>query len=487
MKKIIFILILLIIWLLTLVQQVDASTVTEEINRFLSQCHQYHYFKGSVMVESQGKVIYQNGFGLADRVWKIPVTVKTKFRLGSISKQFTAFLILRLVQEGKLNLHAMVSDYIPEYPAKTGRLITLHHLLCHSSGIPNLGKLKGWFTELWLKEYSDKDFIGLFKNLDLIFEPGSAFSYSNAGYFLLAVIVEKVSGMDFARALKKYIFTPLQMNDSGYYDYYSVVPALAAGYEYWNFHFNHTGYSSPSIRKGSGAVYSTIGDLLIWHRALNSKKLLTKKYYQKMFSHHMPLSTGRHYGYGWVVGTMQVDDDYRDISFMEHAGGGPGVNTLICRLEGGKKLIVLLSNVSQSRIRFMKEQLVNIIYGGSYFVAKPLSMALAQCRTTGEIKTLLKNYQAEPEKYHLKRDAINGVGFGFIRRKQTARGLAVLEFNVRQFPDTPFVYESLAEACLMAGKRDRALINLNQLLKLAPRSRYARKKLAELRQKGAEK
>ena len=203
MKKILLVFILIL--LLLLVLQADVKTVAGKIHQFLNQCHHYHYFTGSVLVENSGKVIYKNGFGMADRVWKIPITVETRFRLGSISKQFTAFLILRLVQEGKLNLDSSISDYIPDYPEKTGKRITLHHLLCHSSGIPNLSTLKGWFTDLWLKEYTNEDFIALFKNLDLKFEPGSGFSYSNAGYYLLAVIIEKICFSSFSET----IFRPM--------------------------------------------------------------------------------------------------------------------------------------------------------------------------------------------------------------------------------------------------------------------------------------
>jgi hypothetical protein len=196
----------------------------------------------------------------------------------------------------------------------------------------------------------------------------------------------------------------------------------------------------------------------------------------------MSLSRDRFYGYGWVLGTILAGNGHREISFEEHAGGGPGINTLICRLEGGKKLILLLSNVSQSRIRFIREQLVNILYGGSYIVPKSLSMELASCKTIGEIKALLKNYETRPENYYLRQDAINGVGFTFMLRKQPDLGLTVLEYNARQFPESPFVYESLAEACLLAGKRDQARKNLKKLLKLDSSNRYARKKLAQLDQ-----
>ena len=172
-------------------------------------------FNGTVLVAENGKVIFKKGYGLANMEWDTPNEPDTKFRLGSLTKQFTSMLIMQLVEQGKLKLEGKITDYLTDYPKAAGDKITIHHLLTHTSGIPNYTNLPA-FKTFNRNRYKPADFLKQFSDLPLEFEPGSAFAYSNSGYFLLGAIIEKVTGKTYEKVLQENIFTPLQMNNTGY-------------------------------------------------------------------------------------------------------------------------------------------------------------------------------------------------------------------------------------------------------------------------------
>jgi CubicO group peptidase (beta-lactamase class C family) len=452
-----------------------------KIDQLMQLNHEYRLFTGSVLAAKQGNIIYRKAFGAADRRWEIPNRVNTKYKIGSITKQFTAMLVLQLVREGKIRLDGKVSDYLGYYPKDKGNRITVHHLLCHACGIPNLARhYKDWFTEKWLKEYSTRSFIDLFSHLELEFEPGSRWSYSNAGYYLLAAIIEKVTGKTYAGALKEKIFKPLGMKDSGYFDGYTIVPRLATGYEYWNFHYSNTGYNSPTTHKGNGGLYSTVDDLLKWDQALYTGKLLSSKFMDLMFQPHMNMRPGADYAYGWVLKEKFLGGQGKRIRYAEHFGSDMGFNNVITRITEGQYVIILLSNTSQSDIPFIRDQIINILYNQPFHCPRPVSLALDSCGSVSEIQKVIEAFNKDLHKYSIKQNAVNGVGFKFVRAKKYLLGLAVLEFNASQFPGSPYVYESLGEAYLMAGKKSLALRNFKKLLELDPGNSFARKKLKEL-------
>src|SRR6187551_590822 len=181
----------------------------DKLDKLISTYAEYGKFNGSVLVAEKGKVIYKKGFGLADMEWNIPNQPDTKHRLGSIMKQFTAMLIMQLVEQGKLKLDVPISTYLSDYPKKNGDVITLHHLLTHSSGIPNLTSFPGFTKNISRNSYSPVQLVNLFADSTLQFKPGEKFAYSNSGYMLLGYIIEKVTGKSYEQVLQENIFTPL--------------------------------------------------------------------------------------------------------------------------------------------------------------------------------------------------------------------------------------------------------------------------------------
>src|SRR5215213_5178822 len=187
------------LWLcIAIILLVSANVVVAQdhaakIQELLALAHKYRQFNGSALVAENGKVIYKGAFGQANMEWNIPNTPDTKFRLGSITKQFTATVILQLVEQGKIKLDARLSDYLPEYRKDVGNKVTIHNLLTHTSGIPSYTSQPGFFENVSRNPYKVDDFVKKYASGNLEFEPGSKFSYNNSGYFLLGAIIEHVT------------------------------------------------------------------------------------------------------------------------------------------------------------------------------------------------------------------------------------------------------------------------------------------------------
>jgi D-alanyl-D-alanine carboxypeptidase len=231
-------------------------------------------FSGAVLVAHDGKAIFRQAFGQANREWGIANTPETKFRLGSITKQFTATAILQLAEQQKLSIDDPVSKYYADAPPAWQK-ITIRHLLTHTSGIPS-------FTDILDLDKSDaridrtpEEIIKLTRDKPLEFEPGTRFKYDNSGYILLGCIVEKLSGESYAEYIQKHIFDPLGMRDSGYDSSEKIIPRRAAGYDNQHDQWSNAAFLSMTLPYAAGSLYSTVDDMLIWDQALYSAKPLS--------------------------------------------------------------------------------------------------------------------------------------------------------------------------------------------------------------------
>ena len=251
---------------------------SDDIDALLDQYLSYGKFNGSALVAKDGEVILKKGYGMANMEWDIPNSPNTKHRLGSITKQFTAMLILQLASDGKLDLQAPITTYLPEYPKTTGDQITTHHLLTHTAGIPNYTSFPKFFEEDSRDPYSPEEFTKKFQDMELEFTPGERFNYSNSGYFLLGLLVEKLSGKTYEEMLTEHIFSPLGMKDSGFDHHSNILKNRATGYEKNGSEFINAPYLDMSIPYAAGSLYSTVEDLYLWDQALYTNKLLPQIY-----------------------------------------------------------------------------------------------------------------------------------------------------------------------------------------------------------------
>lgn len=460
---------------------------TEKIDRLMKLYSEYGQFNGTVLVAEHGNVIYKRGFGLADMEWDIPNEPDTKFRLGSITKQFTSMIILKLVQEGKLKLDGRITDYLPDYPKKTGDKITIHHLLTHTSGIPGYTEFPNFFRDFSRNPSTPQAFVRFFADSALLFEPGAKFSYSNSGYFLLGVIIEKVTGRPYERILQEYILDPLNMKNTGYDHHDTILKKRARGYEKRGGSYLNAEYLDMSLPFSAGGLYSTVEDLYLWDQALYTEKLLPKESRDLLFKQYVP-GVGAWYGYGWVTGKSPVGSIRDSVNTIGHGGGINGFNTLISRIPSAKDLIVLFNNTGEARLGAISRAITGILYDKPYDLPQRsvADAMLATIRHQG-IAAGLAQYRELKEKrsenYAVNENEMNGAGYALLQEGKVKEAIEVFKLNVEAFPGSSNVYDSLGEAFMINGDRELAIKNYRRSLELNPANMNAIEMVKKLQDK----
>ena len=303
-------------------------------------------FSGTVLVARDGKILYENAFGYANREWNTANDLGTKFEIGSMTKQFTALLVLQFVNEGKLSLDGYISDYLPYYRKDTGKRVTLAELLSHTSGIPEFLSYPGFLNGPASRtHYGVQEFTAQFCSGDLRFDPGTRFEYSNSGYFLLGAILEQVSGTSYEQLLQDRILIPLKMRDSGYTHPETILPHRASGYERTPAGFRNERYYDMSIPYAAGAMYSTVGDLLRWDQALYTEQLLPARLRKLLFTPNL-----EDYGFGWSIYVPMPGQPNAGDTILMHGGAIFGFQSVIERIPKSRVLIVLLDNSDSPKL-----------------------------------------------------------------------------------------------------------------------------------------
>ncbi|MEA5598815.1 serine hydrolase domain-containing protein [Rivularia sp. UHCC 0363] len=326
--------------------------IISQADIYLSKLTTARLFSGSVLIARNSTVLVRQGYGEADREKHEVNKAQTKFRIGSLTKQFTAMAILILQAEGNLNVHDRICTYLSNCPT-SWQAITIHQLLTHTSGIPDFTRFPG-FLATQGSPSSPTQTIARFKDKPLDFQPGEKFSYSNSGYILLGAIIERASGATYEAFLKDNIFVPLQMVDSGY-DHNN--GDLAIGYR------DQTSvpadFVDMSIPYAAGGLYSTVEDLYRWDQALYTDKLIPKNSRDMMFTAFalMPDNGGLGYGYGWGIG----EEDHHLL--ISHEGGINGFHSVIARYPNDKTVIIILGNRQDMNLFEMRTQIAKIIFG----------------------------------------------------------------------------------------------------------------------------
>jgi len=323
---------------------------TAKLDAFVARYHELGLFNGSALVAENGTPVLRKGYGEANMEWHIANTPDTRFRLGSITKQFTATLVMQMVEKGQIELGAPVSRYLPDYPSANGDRITIHQLLNHTSGIPGYTELPEWQRGL-RRPSRPGEFMKIFSGLQLLFEPGTKFSYSNSGFFLLGAILEKTAGKPYAALLRERIFEPLGMKESGYDSTRPLIEKRAAGYDATLDGYLNTSYLDMGEPYAAGSLYSSVDDLLIWDQALYGEKVLSKASKEKMFTPGLS-----NYGYAFTIHKGAV-------TTIEHGGGINGFNTQITRDIEPKRLFLLLNNTGGAPLNEMVVGLRAILDG----------------------------------------------------------------------------------------------------------------------------
>ena len=290
-------------------------------------------FTGAVLVARDGEVLLDRGYGFANREWSVPNDGDTKFRLGSVTKQFTAVAIMLLNERGLVDLDAPVKTYLPDAPdAWDG--VTVRHLLTHTAGVPNFTDFDDYGASKTLPATIDS-LIGRFRDRPLDFQPGEGWSYSNSGYILLTAIVEKASGKSYAEFVAETLFQPLGMADSGYDSHAAVLPRRASGYAPTARGIVNADYIDMSIPQGAGALYSTTRDLLKWEQGLFAGRLLTP-------ASLALLTTPVRNQYAFGLAVTQAGGN----TTIAHSGGIEGFNTHMAWDPDRRMTVIVLGNLN---------------------------------------------------------------------------------------------------------------------------------------------
>jgi CubicO group peptidase (beta-lactamase class C family) len=305
----------------------DTSRMDQVIQSYVSN----RQFMGSALVARGDQVLFSKSYGSANLEWDIPNTPATKFRLGSITKQFTAASILLLEERGKLKIDDPIRNYLPDAPAAWDK-ITIFHVLTHTAGIPSFTSGPE-YAKLRPFAHTPEQIVALFRDKPLEFVPGEKMVYSNSGYVLLGYLLEKISGETYEDFVLKNIFTPLGMKDSGYDSNFAIIPRRAAGYTPGPNGLSNAEFEHMSVPFSAGALYSTTEDLLRWEQGLFGGKVLSAASLVKMTS---PFKNG--YALGVGVNTLKGRKQ------ISHGGGISGFNTYLSYFPEDKLTVAVLAN-----------------------------------------------------------------------------------------------------------------------------------------------
>lgn len=353
MKKLILLKIILLFSI-----TVYAQTKSEKIEELLKTYSEAGEFNGSALVSHNGNLLINKGFGFENVLNKKEASANTIYQIGSVTKQFTAAVILRLEELGKLKTTDKISKYFPDFPRAND--ITIHHLLTHTSGIFNYTNDGSFMATEAIKPITEEKMISLFKNIKLDFEPGTKWSYSNSGYVLLGYIIQKASGKTYEQEVRNCIFKPLKMSHSGF-DFASLKNnEKAQGY------YTIDGENSlvapivdSSVSFAAGSIYTTSADLLKWHEGLLNNKIIKKTSLEKAFTNY-----NSNYGYGWFLSENEGK------KYQSHGGGIFGFNAALTRSDADNSFVILLNNVGNPKLDEITKTILAIINDKPYELPK---------------------------------------------------------------------------------------------------------------------
>lgn len=350
-------------WLILLVllqfacgQHVKAQTDADRINELVTAYARQYKFNGTLLVINKGQVVISKGYGLKsakDSTWN---DVNTIYQMGSVTKQFTAALILQLEEQKKLSVKDKLSKYFPEYPWADS--VTIENLLTHTSGIFNYTNDGKFMASEAVKPATPEKINALFKDKPLEFKPGTKYKYSNSGYMLLGYIIEKVSGKPYEQVMHERILQPLGMAHSGFDFAHLNDPNKATGYTTYKEQLKvPAAIVDSSVAYAAGSLYSTVNDMWAWHKGLMKSATIKAATLEKAYKPFLD-----NYGYGW-----EIDSVYGK-RMLQHGGGIFGFNTLFSRIPADDCCIVLLCNMNTGSLEKISRAIMAILNNRAYDV-----------------------------------------------------------------------------------------------------------------------
>lgn len=469
------------IWLLVLASHtVLGQSKKQELDRIMKAYHAYNMFDGAVLVADEGKLVYKAAFGLANREWNVPNSTDTKFMIGSVSKPLTAMLMLIQVQKGLIGLDKTIADYLPEFAGKPAAKVTIKQLLSHSSGMPNYDIIKDFFPRISRKNYTREEYVKIYMDSALVFEPGSRYHYSSWGYFTLGYIMEKVTGKSYAQLMKEDIFDKLGMNSSGSYFHTQVVPKRATGYDYSFGGYTSSDFRDQSNTMGTGDLYSTVEDLFKLHLAISNNTLLNKDLTQQMLT--PTLNKAWWYGYGWFNRTFKYADTDSVVSNF-HLGMTEGFLSFLIRLPETNSLVVILCNSSPTDFFGIVGNLIKVLKNKPVRLKEPVHKAVEKLiNQQGAVKAVeaYTRMAADTAHYYVDWISMNFLAEQLLTLKRYEEARIISENNAAVFPDKDLVMVNMGNIYLALNRYVDAIVYYKKALSINPDYEEARNRLQEL-------
>ncbi|NQZ22569.1 MAG: serine hydrolase [Colwellia sp.] len=478
-------------------------------------------FNGVMLVTKNGKVLLKKAYGFHDKDKNLNLTINSRFLIGSMTKQFTAMLVMQQVEHGTIALDKTINDYLPYFPKDKGKELTIHRLLSHTSGLPHyegLRRLNIPLRKFREDDISVKSYAQLIAKMELINQPGTQFYYSSMNYVLLGAILEQVSGQSFSQLIEEKITKPLQLKNTGYADNSYIENHVAKGYNFQeggffeSLFFDKKGqykesrFRHQSTAYSTGGMHSTIDDLYLWSQAIKEHKILSKEMTDKMFT---PNLGG--YGYGWFVNHENMIRFNPSVQLLSHGGTLEGYSSNLAMYKDGTTVIYLanvapvgsirltmnmhlaaqnikvdefvrdikLPNVNDGLAGFLDDggipalrayfqelssragyQMIMIEWGYQELIKLYLVAGeLAQAEIF--FNEMLSHYQTPSKKW------LNQIGYDFL--EENAFELAIKSFKINKLNHqySASAYDSLGDAYRESGQINLAKENYQQAVKLA--------------------
>jgi CubicO group peptidase (beta-lactamase class C family) len=446
-----------------------AQPVVTQIDTFMRRAADYGQFNGAILVIDSGRRVYERAFGEANLEWRVPNAINTRFEIASMTKPMTAIVIMQLVQEGKLRLDAKVSDYLAYYPTETGRRITVVQLLNHTSGLQqDIGFIDDPIVAAINADMLSNDsLVKLISRRPLRFEPGTSYGYSSDAYAVLGAIIEHVTGRSYWDALRERVLQRAGMSETGVSVLRPIVPRRASGYaQTWDGYENapHIGVTP------AGGLYSTLGDIERFDRALYGDVLVNDESKRLLFALRSVITA-----YGWKTSEDTIRNGVTR-RVMRTTGGLPGFGAVMVRVPSRQRTIIMLTNIRTLtwRLEDFAATVSRILDGGPYALPKrSVAEALAsdvKARVSSEmIDQRFEQMRADTARYALLEAELNRLGYHAKNAwRDVPRAIEIFQLNVRAFPKSGNVYDSLGEAYLAQGDTVRARANYRRSLELDP-------------------
>jgi CubicO group peptidase (beta-lactamase class C family) len=476
-----FTILLLIAILATIIKPLHSQSISEKLDALMDQYNRFGIFNGSVLIADSSGILLEKGYGYSNIEESKPNTAQTQFRIGSVTKQFVATIIMQLVQEGKIGLNDPITRYIPEYRKDTGDSVSIHQLLNHTSGIRSYTNIPGWWADSTKFNFTEEQMLNFALAQDLEFTPGNNYAYNNTGYYLLAIIAERASGIPYELLLRQRIFDPAGMNSTGVERENFPPPNLAQGYIRKGINFVKDDVFIMTNAKGAGDVYSTVGDLYKWDRELYGSNYLSELSKEKMWSPYL-----NEYGYGWVITHFAYKDDTDTTLMIWHTGGINGFNTMFARLVEMDAAIIICNNTGPTSLMQMTANIRRVLMGEPIErIKKPfvpeMERLLVQKGYEETLRYVRENLDTLKEEFIFDESAINLAGYqALVDEINTDKAIAIFGINIEIFPNSYNVYDSMGEAYMKKGNKAMAIEHYKKSLAINPGNKNGLLMLKEL-------